>query len=92
MTDYKSRIPSVRSVEKESWRQSPHLSFFTPLKDVVINHQIPGTRVFSLVKDKHMPCLSEEIICVNVMHLPRSIFIFANFTHSVSQKYFEKLP
>ena len=71
MTDYNCCIRSVRSVEKESWRQFPHLSFFIPLRDVVINHQISGKRVFSLVKDKYMPCLSEEIICVNVMHLPK---------------------
>ena len=51
MTDYKPCIPSVRSVEKESWRQFPYLSFFIPLRDVVINHQISGTQVFSLVKD-----------------------------------------
>ena len=71
MTDYKPCIPSVRNVEKESWRQFPHLSFFIPLRDVVINHQISGTGVFSLVKRKHTPCLSEEIICVNAMHLPK---------------------
>ena len=58
MTDYKPCIPSVRSVEKESWRQFFHLSFFIPLRDIVTNHQISGTLVFSLVKDKHTPCLS----------------------------------
>ena len=71
MTDYKPCIPSVRSDEKESGKLFSHLSFFIPLRDIVINHQISGTRVFSLVKDKHTPCLSEEIICVNAMHLPK---------------------
>ena len=71
MTDYKPCIPSVCSVEEESWRQFPHLSFFIPLRDVVINHQISVTQVFSFVKDKHTPFLSEEITCVNAMHLPK---------------------
>ena len=67
----KPRIPSVRSLEKRSWREWPHLSFFIPLRDIFIEQQISRIRVFSLIKEEHRPCLSEEIDCMNAMHLPK---------------------
>ena len=70
-------IPSVRSLEKSSWREWPHLCFFIPVRDIFIKQQISRKRVFSLIKEKYTPCLSEEIDCMNAMHLPKvNIYIW----------------
>ena len=46
-------IPSVRSLEKSSWREWPHLCFFFPVRDIFIKQQISRKRVFSLIKEEH---------------------------------------
>ena len=61
----------MRSLEKRNWRELPHLSFFIPLGEIFIKQQISRKRVFSSVKEKHTPCLSEEIYYMNAMHLPK---------------------
>ena len=77
MNDHKPCIPSMRSLEKWNWREWPQLSFFIPLRNIFIKQQISRKRVFSLIKEKHTPCLSEEIDCMNAMHLPKvNIYIW----------------